>query len=1172
MSDTPTAFSPADPALLLLDAQDRIVWWNVAFTDLMVDEERAILVLGAPFAEQLQRWHDVQRLRLGGAPDHEVVAQRMARHKHYSGPFLENWGGGWIATSEQRLPDGSTLITHTPIDAPNGVEALSGDIREDDLLIDLLESIPAATFVLDRAYRLVTWNRLFSHLLPAEMGESLKAGQHMGQVVAELGRYGDGDATLPDHDEWQGLIAHYRAGGEPREITVPGGHVVIPIVRRVGNGGVLVLLNDITQLRRARRKAAEARLQRREMETQQRAVFENSPIALCICEPRDGLVLMANNAFARLLDSEADLVRGLPLRDVWSDEAIERVLLAMNLGEDLSGLEVPIHYSDGMMWTSVSMTPTRYQGQDCYLLWFADITQSKRAAEILRTRERHLMAVIEAAQDGVFDIVLDNGTANFSPRFWTMLGHSDREVLMQGWQMTHVDFLLTQIHSEDVPAFLRLTQRAAELVDEHDNGFQWMCRLRRPDDAWAWVYLRGKAVRDGPYIRLLGTSTDLTVQKQAEDHLRQAKEQAEAASRSKSAFLATMSHEIRTPMHNVLGLMELLGESALSAQQAEMVRLARDSATGLLAILDDILDISKIEAGKLKLEVLPADPRSLIESIAESMRLSIERRGLVFTLEISAGLPASVLCDPTRIRQILLNLLSNAQKFTARGGITLSVQQVTASAETWVPADAVPIRIEIRDTGIGVPEEARERLFKPFNQADDSTSRRYGGTGLGLSICLRLVEIMGGRIGVDSLVGRGSTFWVELPLRPVEATLLDAGGKHRLAGYRFLVAAPGAQQPLADGLAGWLRRHGGVVDVALDRMRTEQRLRADPYDVVALHDGLSGADPLELARSLRSKVPEANLLLFGPRAVDGGDLAVQPVPVADDSDAVIELLAQAVLEAISARERQAQVARRGRPVLVAEDTPTAQKVIEMQLCRLGVACEIVPNGVAALEALGRGDYAMLLTDLHMPEMDGQALARNWRLRERERRLLPLPIVMLTADVMARDQRESLEGVDDFITKPVTHERLWAMLRRFGMVVEEQPVFVAEPTAAALPAIDTAALSAQFGVLDDAVVDMLGYFAETTEAGLAEFIALLTHARADMVQRVSLLDKARKQAHGLKGAARSAGALCLGDLLQGLEGTIRAGTVPSEGELSALQAEYGRACAEIAAMRAAPAVA
>ncbi len=1172
MSEQPPAFNHADPALFLLDAQDRVLWWNAAFEHFMVEEERALAQIGLPFAQQIQRWHNIQRLRMGGATDDAVVNQRVERHEHYTGPFLENWGCGWIVTSEHRMPDGGTLIVHVPLGETQVVQSLAGAIREDDLLVDLLESIPAATLVLDRSYRLVTWNRLFTRLLPADLGGRLTPGLQMGQVIAELGRYGSADNGLPGQADWAALIEHYRAGGEPREVMVPGGHVVIPIVRRVGNGGMLVLLNDITQLRRARRKAAEARLQRREIEAQQRAVFENSPIALCICEPRDGLVMMANSAFARLLDTEAELIRGLPLREIWADEAIERVLLAMSLGEELSGLEVPIRFADGMMWSSVSMTSTRYQGQECYLLWFTDITQSKRAAEILRTRERHLMAVIEAAQDGVFDIVLDNGTANFSPRFWTMLGHTDRDVLMQGWQMTHVDFLLTQIHHEDVPAFLRLTQRAAELIDQQDNSFQWMCRLRRADAGWAWVYLRGKAVRDGDYIRLLGTSTDLTVQKQAEDHLRQAKEQAEAASRSKSAFLATMSHEIRTPMHNVLGLMELLGESALNLQQAEMVRLARDSATGLLAILDDILDFSKIEAGKLKLEVLPADPRALIESIAESMRLSIERKGLTLAVEIGPDLPASVLCDPTRIRQILLNLLSNAQKFTARGCITLAMQR--APMADWVPSEAVPVRIEVRDTGIGVPEEARARLFKPFNQADDSTSRRYGGTGLGLSICLRLVDLMGGRIGVSSVVGQGSTFWADLPLRPVEGAMLDAGGKHRLAGYRFLIAAPGAQQPLAEGLSGWLRRHGAVVDVALDRMRTEQRLRAEHYDVVALHDGLSGADPVELARSLRTKAPDAAVLLFGPRADHASSeaVALHRVVLADDADDVLDLLVQGVLSTIAAREKQAQLTRSGRPILVAEDTPTAQKVIEMQLRRLGVQAEIVPNGVAALAALEKGNYALLLTDLHMPEMDGQALVFNWRKYEREHRLPPLPIVLLTADVMARDQRDSLDGVDDFMTKPVTHERLWAMLRRFGMVVEDGPMSFLPHAEEPGPAIDHAALADQFGAVDDMVVEMLSYFVDTTTAALDEFIALITSAQAQPDHSASLLDKARKQAHGLKGAARSAGALALGDALQGVERTIRNGQVPTADALAALRSEYSRVCHEISALRAERAVA
>ncbi len=518
---------------------------------------------------------------------------------------------------------------------------------------------------------------------------------------------------------------------------------------------------------------------------------------------------------------------------------------------------------------------------------------------------------------------------------------------------------------------------------------------------------------------------EATARRKAEAELIDARDAAEAATRAKSSFLATMSHEIRTPMNGVMSMAELLSLTRLDAEQKRMARIIGDSATALLTIINDILDFSKIEAGKLEIERVGFSLAEVVGGSAELLAARAEDKGLDLLVDIDPSLVDARLGDPTRIRQVLLNLGSNAVKFTERGAIGIRTTALD-DAGRW-------LRFEVTDTGIGLSPEARGKLFQAFVQADTSTSRKYGGTGLGLSICRTLCELMGGRIGVDSTPGVGSTFWVELPLDPDAAEpprypsdlsnasvclvglsdvvyalaerSLRATGVVRIARAPEVAAAGDADLLVVDcrspDLAvGGLGRHRGAV--ALVGRRSE--LGALPAGV-------------RTAASVQLTLPLSSRMLWRAVAVAIGLEAADAVEADQRED-----LSFAPPEIEAARAA-------GALILVAEDNETNQAVIRQLLSRMGMACEMADNGRVALSMLETADsgYGLLLTDFNMPEMDGCDLARAVR-RLEEGTGLRLPIVALTADAMSGAEQACREaGMDGYLTKPIDSRKLGATL-------------------------------------------------------------------------------------------------------------------------------------------------
>ena len=854
--------------------------------------------------------------------------------------------------------------------------------------------------------------------------------------IAELARVARAIAAEKEYD----LRAPDLGGTELKQLGVDFNHMLNEIERR---DLALVEARDTLELRVldrtqelqdeiAERSRAEAAL--REQTDYLHTLVEGCPIGF-VAEDNNGKIQLSNQAFRELFGYSREEMTGKSI-----DELIAPIELRSEAGEmsrhvlngSLVHRRVQRRHKSGVLidveaYGVPFVVDGVLRGQ---FALYQDVSEQMKAQRALSESEERFRTLCAAAPVGIA-LLDENGKFSYvNEHYVAMTGLTEKEALNDGWKLV--------LHPEDLERIQETRSRAIQLGEDYAMNYRYLTRDKRV--VWVDTVARAFVHKGGSRKGYVVVVQDVTERQLASERLRDAKEAAETANRAKSDFPANMSHEIRTPMNGIIGMTELALDTELSSEQRDYLTMVRSSSQALLGIINDILDFSKIEAGKLEIESTSFSLFDCIESALRPLALRAQQKGLELSWTVDPRVSEWLQGDSTRLRQILINLVGNAVKFTKEGEVSVRAEMSEGEAGA-----AKGVRFLVSDTGIGIAPEKADKIFEAFSQADASTTREFGGTGLGLSISSRLVALMGGKIWMESAVGKGTQFFFTIPL--VEASAREEAVKAEdftlLHGKRVLVADD--HEINRRLLSLLLPRWGLRVELAEDgyeslRKFEESMKRGEPFSLVLLDKNmprLSGIETAERLRRLASDSSTAILFLTSsPRQEDAA--FAQQLGIAYTLSKPIQRaeLRRALAGAVSGirKRRIGRAHTEATPgpalnLLLVEDNAVNQKLAIRLLEKMGHQVELAVNGKEAVERLSRKKYDLVLMDIQMPVMGGVEATRMIREKEAGNGTRT-PIVAMTAHALKGDREKYLgAGMDGYISKPIHTEMLRAEVAR-----------------------------------------------------------------------------------------------------------------------------------------------
>jgi two-component system, sensor histidine kinase and response regulator len=802
----------------------------------------------------------------------------------------------------------------------------------------------------------------------------------------------------------------------------------------------------------------------------------------------------------------------------------ERVL-ELNRGRQ-SGHSVPSSYEfkgitkeHEIIYVEVSAVKTIYNNEPVSLAFLRDVTGRKKAEEKLNDQVKFLQTLIDDVPNPIFYKDLNGLYLGCNKAFEEYRDIKKDELIGKTlMELNYTEEEVSLHFAADMELINNPGQKTYRLTFTDPNG------INRANIIKKATFTNS----DGVVTGIVGIVMDITEQKQAEEIMKKAMEDSNAANKAKSDFLANMSHEIRTPMNAIIGMTDLLLDAELTQEQRELLEITKTSAEALLKIINDILDFSKIEAGKIDFEKIDFDVLITIEDTIDTLAVKANEKGLELVCLINPDVPSLLRGDPGRLRQILLNIVGNSIKFTEKGEVSVVVDIVYENELSVAP------RFSVTDTGPGIPEDKIGALFKSFSQIDSSKTRKYGGTGLGLAISKSLVEMMGGNIGVKSEEGKGSTFWFtavfDKQLRTLSDTLVKTVDT---TNQRILIVDDNKTNRfvLSKMLDFWGFRHDKAEGAkeALDKLSHGIK-QNDPFTIAILDMHMPEMDGETLGRVIKNDINLCNTMLimlssFGKRGdvnrmkeIGFSAFLTKPAKGSQLYDCLISVINEDRIEPdnrrIVTRFSIAEDRKQKLRILVAEDNIPNQKLFVMMLNKMGYKADIVNNGREAVESLQRYKYDLVLMDVHMPGMDGFEATGLIRAREVDTGQ-HTPIVAITADAMSGDKEQCIKaGMDYYISKPVFPEKIIEAIDKVVLNKEKHMEKIPLPNKYVF---DAEALMERLGIDENLVREIMGVYLDDTPIQLSRLRECFEKGDLLSIQRC---------AHSMKGASAN---FCVGTI-------------------------------------------